>query len=270
MRLDPPAIVQAAVDPAVAEIRDLARKVTQGEQVAEKLPAWRLELGRRLVARRKLYPVSGPRAGGWAKELEQIGITSQRASEYMRLAGVVEDLPAGGEIPSLRAAGIKSSGGGIPAVAGSSPAGLSREGWPVAQLEVAPALPPPISSPTTAPLADDGLPVFPEAERAKIREQEDVERIDRHVAAMGGHMEDREAKVRELRSTYAEAQSLIVRCHQRRGIHLSDATTCPADFDAIKHLAADIIDVLLSELEGAGSDGKTRRTQLLLLQGGSQ
>lgn len=72
----------------------------------------RIEIGRDLIQLRKQWPSSGPNAAGWGKLLEGIGIPSQRASEFMRLAGYADSVPpenqnSGGNKPPTQAdAGI--------------------------------------------------------------------------------------------------------------------------------------------------------------------
>ena len=257
MNRQPPAIVQQFVS-----IQRLAEEWSALDaREARTLTEIRVERGRLLVAAK-----AAVKHGGWLPLLASWKVEERTARNYMALYEAdktekLSDLDA--PTPTYAAAGI------VKATAKPAPLPPSPvvEDEPDEEPEEDSA---PVAHVRRPAVEDDDLPVFPEEERAKIREQECADALDRHVVSMGGHIEEREAKVRELRLTYAEAQSLIIRCHQRRGIHLSDATTCPADFDAIKRLAADIIDVLLSELEGAGTDGKTRRTQLLLLQGGSR
>lgn len=57
----------------------------------------RLELGRALIEARKAFPSRGPKAKGWGEFLDSIGIPQQRASDWMRYAGLAEVSPSGGE-----------------------------------------------------------------------------------------------------------------------------------------------------------------------------
>jgi hypothetical protein len=115
MMRDHGSVVQPAVDvdKLLAEARRVHIAASDAERAVEvhtkRAAELRLQLGRILVDARKGFPRSGPKAAGWARFIADIGIASQRASEYMRLAGHVDsgDLPAGGEISSLRSAGIK-------------------------------------------------------------------------------------------------------------------------------------------------------------------
>lgn len=104
---EPPAIVETLEADHDAAIADALRALDVAEDDASRR---RLELGRALVRARSAWPASGPKARGWGELLERHGISSQRASEWMRLAGYVDEVipPSDGEIevPTMREAGI--------------------------------------------------------------------------------------------------------------------------------------------------------------------
>lgn len=69
----------------------------------------RLEMGRRLVEQKRSGKI---KHGGWLPYLEKLGIESQRASEWMRLAGYQD---------STSKSPTSSNGGNLPAVSWDSP-----------------------------------------------------------------------------------------------------------------------------------------------------
>ncbi len=106
------AIVAPAVDIAQLE-REIQREVIalqDGERkessISESNARRRVDLGRLLIEAK-----SASKHGTWLPRLERMGIASQTASQWMRLAGFVEEqtkLPTVGNIetPTLRDAGI--------------------------------------------------------------------------------------------------------------------------------------------------------------------
>ncbi len=113
---------------AAAEAKVLVRRISECEALiankTDQVQRDRLALGKQLARLRELYPRTGKTPAGaksWQSLLDEIGLTRQRAFEYMHLAGYVEQNgpdrsdqncpPADSSgptiAPSLREAGIK-------------------------------------------------------------------------------------------------------------------------------------------------------------------
>jgi hypothetical protein len=86
---------------------DLASEIA-GQRKAEANQR-RIDLGRALLKARAQWPERGPRAKGWGKLLEKLGIPQQTAYEWMQIAEHADISPANadaGETSQRRAAGL--------------------------------------------------------------------------------------------------------------------------------------------------------------------
>lgn len=198
-----------------------------------------LDLGRELIKTRPAWPKRGPKAKGWGEFLRDQGIDDRRAREWMEYAGYVED-----EV----SASNENNAENLPSV---NERYRPRKSEPRDADEVA---------------SDDG----PQYEEVTEEERESSYRREVE-AALPERMQAREAKTHSLVDLLAQARSSLRDGITARNVHLTDVTTSPEDFMRAKQLMIDIVNLFLEELDAAGVlDGKERRRQLQLLDGGKR
>lgn len=123
----------------------------------------RVEIGRLLVEAKR-----GIKRGNWEPYLEKLGITSQRASEWMRLAGFVES-----QSPSL-----PNVGDSVPTLADAS---IDKRPRKSAQRDEQPD--PPTEDTETEHIESEFVPVFKRVEKTIVKEAMQMFPKDRQLFA---------------------------------------------------------------------------------------
>ena len=79
-----------------------SRATKAAEEKREAAARARLELGRALMVARKHFPARGPKAKGWGEFCAEQGFTTDKALDWMKLAGFVEVSGTGADDPEIR------------------------------------------------------------------------------------------------------------------------------------------------------------------------
>lgn len=220
-----------------AERAEQAAKATASTKTDE-ADRCRLVLGQKLKRARSEWPQRGPNSKGWGELLRDLGITTDRALDLMKLAGYVEQVSGKSDsipetIPTYADAGITKR-----------PAQVE----PATQNEID-------TTRARAAVTDE------QREAAYRREASN---------ALPAPIETREAATHSLVGFVSEARAQLRRITEKN-IHLTDVTTSPEDFMRAKQMFIDIVNLCLDELASAGVlDGKEQRRQMQLLKGGLQ
>lgn len=231
------------------------------ERKREEAARRRLEMGRVLVEARKAWPARGPKAKGWGEFLANLGITTDTALNWMKLAGHVEDISRTEadfrEIPTLAEAGIKPKTIAQSAIEGAR---LKHEVEDAAKIANRPW--------ANDPIDDEPMP---ENERAALIERLRVEADDRRRAAIAPlRMEARETAGAKILVAYEHCIETLNQLHAE-GVHLTDCSASAADFERAKTRALTLFGIIEAELvriDVSTAASPAKKVQLALLNGG--
>jgi hypothetical protein len=224
-------------------------------------------MGLRLVELRKTFSARGD---GFVAFVEgEIGIPHSSAKRYMADVGYA---PRGEyeikPIPVLNSAPAPTP------IAEPAPAWRPLPDPPEPD-EPAPSLD--IFAAPPRPLAAQLAPV-PTRPVAATRDWTEEEREELHQRSRAEHiariqppkMETREERTRRLALAWGEALASIRKVRDEAGLHLTDATVSPDEFESVKRTIVSVARAALDELETAGAldAPEPRRRQLSILDGG--
>jgi len=217
-------------------------RAEKAEEVASKTKREaRLEKGRILRDARKLYPATGRSAGGWGELLKELRTDDETARRLMKLAVEVD-----GENP-LTSTEMRGFPAAIPTYA---QAGIV----------------------TRAPKIEPDDPM-PEDERAELVERLHREEEDRRQAALVPlRMETRETASARALNAFERGIEALNQMHSE-GVHITDCTSSPTDFERVKSRALTLYRMVREELARIGIEAdaepptSSTKRQLTLVTG---